>query len=593
MIVAALDRAGAAAEALRRGAKEPLDAGAFAISGSGVCATQHNLCGLEGWLTNQQDLARELGVDAADVLKVLAAGYERWGEELPSRCEGQFALFVWDRRRQRGVIARDPLGHRSVYLWESAGRLLLATEVAPLLRLLPTRPRPDATAVGHWLARSGIPDDLTLYDGVRRLLPGRLLRLDREGWTRRRYWQPRHDVGSIGSRGEAVHLLRTAMGDAVERAARASDDPAVLLSGGFDSGAVCALLRPSRAYSTVFPQVPDADESGRIAAVRDALGLGGGVRAFAGGSAVRPSIEFLLAHELPPVSPNGFVWRPLIHQAAAEGVSVVLDGEGGDELLGCSPYLLADRLRTDPRSAVALARRVPGMGQAPRPRWVLRALTKYGVRGLLPVGAHRRARAARRWQHTRVPWLRADLEARVEATDPWGWKAAPGPRWRAGLVHAVVDGSEALGAQEHLRREAALCGVVARHPFRDPLLLDVVLTIDPALMFDPRHDRPLAREAMRGLLPDAVRLSEHKPDFNALLVTAFIGQDAPLVRQLLGPGSSIGAYVRPDALRARLDAAGTATAPGGVFLDLWRAVTLECWLRLQSDAPALQELLAT
>jgi asparagine synthase (glutamine-hydrolysing) len=535
------------------------------------------VCALEGRLTNLAELAAKLKTGAT-TSAVLAAGFERWGEELPRHCEGQFALFVWDGRR--GVVARDPLGHRSVYVCERGDRLAVATEVRPLLDLLPTRPAPDEIAVAYWLTRRGIPDDRTLYAGVRRLLPGRQLTLGADGWTRRRYWEPRRDVGIITDRREAVAHLREAMEAAVGRSTAGVREPAVLLSGGFDSGSICALLRPRAAYSCVFPTIPEADETGRIAAMRDAFGLRGAVRRFEGGSAVAAALEFLARHGLPPASPNGFIWRPLVRQAGNDGVLALLDGEGGDELFGCAPFLIADLLPLNPARALRLARQLPGMGAAPPARWVRRALAEYGARGLLPLGWHERLRSSRRRRGRSVTWLRPALEGRI-ADRRWDWKLTAGPRWRAALVHAVVERSEALGAQEHQRRESELCAVHFAHPYRDPQLLDAVLAVDPALMFDAHLDRPLARAAVEGLLPDEVRLSTSKPFFNAALGHALRHDDAQSVTQLLAPGNAVGDYIRLDVVGSSVR---SARAAPGTDLALWRVLMLECWLRMQSDA---------
>lgn len=435
------------------------------------------------------------------------------------------------------IAQRDPLGHASVYYARQDGELLVEPEIAPLLARLRTRPAPDPVAVAGWLQRTGIPEDRTLYTGVRRLLPGRRLLAD---GTVQRWWSARRDVGTVTDKAEAVALLGEAMADAV---ARAGGD-GLLLSGGFDSGAIAALAPGLPTYSMTFPGVPEADE---------AIPPGGHVTAFAGGSAVAAAEEFVAFHGMPPVSPNGFVWRPLVRAAAADGVTRLLDGEGGDELLGVPPFVVAD-------AWLPAARGLPGMGADPRPVWLLRALAKYGLRARLPAALHEPLR------RRPATWVRHPVR-----DERWAWKAEPGPRWRAALVHALTDGADRLGAPEHLRREAQLCGLAFGHPWRDPQLLDAVLRIDPRLQLDPHRDRPLARDAI-GLH------GTRKATYNALLRDALWGVDAPRVRALLGPGARVGAYLDLAAVAAALDAGRPSP---GLDLDLWRALTLELWLRAQ------------
>jgi asparagine synthase (glutamine-hydrolysing) len=511
-------------------------------------------------------------------------------EEIAAGLRGPFAVLAWDGRH--GVAARDPLGHRGLVHATRGRTLLLATDPRLLLPLLATRPAPDEVAVAHWLAGTGPPVGRTLFDGVERLAPGHLLPLELPARPRR-FWHPRAGAPVHRDADEAATVLREAMAAAVDRSLAGAAGPGVLLSGGFDSGsvAVLAAVRGPVAYSAVFPGRPEVDESAEIASVRDAGGLAGVERRFTAGGGLGASLEFLLHHELPPASPNGFLWRPLLRRAAADGVTVVLDGEGGDEVLGFAPMLVADRLRRgDLPGAVRLARSVPGMGADPRTVWVLRALRKYGVRGAVPHRPHAALRRARR-RPVDGDWLRPEVRALYDATsDPWAFKREAGPRWAAWLLDVVGRRAEALGAHDHFRREAELSGVELRHPLRDAELLETVLTIDPALHFDAHLDRPLARRAMAGALPDAVRLRTRKPDFNPLLRQA-LAVDRDAVGAVLGAGARVRAYLRGDVLDACL------TEPPDRLRDrdlvtLWRAAALECWLRLDGERDALERLAA-
>ena len=377
---------GALADAVR-GAGRPgaVERGPFALAwapdASSRSAPAGVLCLLDGTVANAGPLAEELGIAPGTAPEALAAaGWSRWGEQLPARLRGEFVLVAWDGAANRGLVARGGLGQRPLFLVRAGPAVLFASEVRDLLALLPRRPAPDRLAVAHWLARTGLREGRTLHEGVTRLEPGSMLVLSGDAATTRRFWAPSYTPPDAWSQTEAADALRAGMRTAVARALQGAQPTGILLSGGFDSGTAAALAaevaeRPPPAYSAVFPDHPEVDESERIAAVRAGLGLGGVTADVRPASPMRAALEFQAEWQTPCVSPNWFVWSPLLRRAAEDGVATLLDGEGGDEVLGCAPYLIADRLRRGRlRAATRLARSLPGMGPTPDPRVVRRAL---------------------------------------------------------------------------------------------------------------------------------------------------------------------------------------------------------------------------
>ena len=563
-------------------------AGALAVAWTGAAGLSEPgprgaLCVVDGRPLTAA-LAAELRCDPATPAEVLvAAAWPRLGERLLELLDGEFALVVWDAKRGRGLLARDRLGSRPLFLSEAGGALLFASEVRNLLPLLPARPAPDTVALANWLGRTP-PGSRTLYRGIERLPSAHAVVLGENGWSMRAYWRPRHRPPRQLTPADAASEVRAALGRAVERALAGARTPAVMLSGGLDSAAVAAeaQTRAPVAYSVVFPEDGAVDESARIAATRDRLGLDWVEATFRGGGALLPAIEFQREWELPSATPNLFIWLPLLRQAAADGIDVLLDGEGGDELFGCARYLVADRLRAGrPLAALATARRLPGMGARPRLRWLWRALVGYGARGGLPFALHQRARRLR--ARRRMPaWLSDEAMHMQRATDQtWSWKRTPGPRWWAQLAAQLTG--EALGAADQFRRESRLAGVELRHPLRDPELVELMLGVAPELSFDPHLDRPLLRRALEGELPRQVLAHTDKPAFNSLLEAAFHGPDSPALRRLLAaPHPELARLVRRQAVESLVEHPTAAERPRAWALDMWRLVSIELWLRGQA-----------
>jgi asparagine synthetase B (glutamine-hydrolysing) len=265
-----------------------------------------------------------------------------------------------------------------------------------------------------------------------------------------------------------------------------------------------------------------------------------------------------------------------MRRAAADGVDVMLDGEGGDELFGCARYLVADRLRSGgPAAGLRIARRLPGMGARPRARWLARALLTYGVRGALPPALHEPLRSAR-GRSGGPAWLAEPLDH----DERWSWKRLDGPRWWAQLAHMLT--ADSLGAVDHHRRSGVLDGVELRHPLYDPELVDLVLSLPPELGFDPVLDRPLARRALARDLPADFLATVDKPFFGELLGGALARDpDRHAVRELLArPHPGLARHLRAGALASGGEPAGGDGAPSPLGAPaLWRVAVLELWLR--------------
>ena len=570
-----------------------LDQGPLQIAHSGpASAAAGVLCLLDGFLDNAVELGTALELPGDSPPEVLlATGWQRWGSGLPARMRGEFALLVWDREHGEGLLARDQLGVRSMFLHDAGGRLCFAGEIRHLLALLPRRPPPDPVSVAHWLTMGHRPGSATLYAGVRRLNPGAMLVLDRHGVREQSYWAPRYTGALSASEPQLAAQTRAALDRAVERRIPTGVLAGVLMSGGLDSASVAALATtqaPGRvsAYSAVFPEHPAVDESTLIEELRGELHLGGATAQVRAGGMLASALESLEAWGLPLLSWGDFWALPLLRAAAAEGVAVTLGGDGGDELFGTRGFLLADRLRAGhPLQALEIARELPGAGDRPGRRNLARMLGSLALAGALPYRLHELAR--RRSARAEAPdWLRPQVVGDLlDSSDPLAWKRMDGPRWWAEVAHTVTRGIEEIGVFEHQRRRAASAGLQARHPLFDLDLVELCLRLPPRATFDRYRNRPLLRATMAGLLPDSVRLRPHKALFDSVLVDSLAGPDRAAARGLLSdPTAEIRAYVDQHAVEHVLFDSDLQLReqPFQWMWQLWRLTTTECWLRAEA-----------
>ncbi len=580
--------------ALAPGQSWLVEAGPLRVAYTGELACSgETLCLLDGHLDNGAALAAEVGAPAGITSEALiAVCWRRWRHRLVERLRGDFVLLIWDRELGEGLLARDQLGVRSLFVRETGGVLCFANEIKYLLALSPQSPAPDLVGVAHWITATGRPGPGTLYIGVRRLGPGDLLLLGPNGVRERPYWRPRFEEPRDISPDELAHNVRDAIALAVRRRTIPGQTTGVLMSGGLDSATVAATARavtPGRvvACSGVFPDHPGVDESRLIEQLCVSLDIDLLTAEVRAGGLVASALEAQSEWGAPLVGWGEFWALPLLREAASAGVQIVLGGDGGDELFQVHSYLAADRMRAGhPLEALRLVRRLPGAGDRPPLHEVGRVAWNLAILGALP--ARLQTYLARRDRDVaRPPWLRSHAVALLrESEDAFAWKRLDGPRWWAHSVHMLTRGVEELGVFESLRRTAMLVGVDMRHPLFDLDLLAVVLRAPPASSFDPLLDRPLLRASMAGLLPDEVRLRRGKALFDSLIVDS-LRRDRSAIRAVLcDPQAELSSLVDLD-LASRTLLANQSRPQSFLSAQfVWRLLTAELWLRSQGGTTA-------
>lgn len=574
------------------GASDPADA-----------APETPFCLLDGHLYNLETLAEQAGLAPGHAPeRVLSGAYARWGEAMLEQLRGDFVVLIWDRRADRLIVARDQVNARPLYVRTVGDRVLFASEVRNLLRLVERRPGPDVASVAHWLRHNRVPPDRTLYEGIARVEAGQALRVVDGRPELRRYWTPSRGPQIEGSRAELAEQLRAQIVRAMERRC-AGGTTALMLSGGLDSttlaavGARCldAEQAPVGTYSMTFPNDPGSDETPLIDLTTARLGLTNTRIAVRASGILAGSLEYQSTWGLPPAAFTLSYWLPLARRMVDDGVKTVLDGDNGDDLFGNSPWLVADAImRGRPLAAARLLRRTPELSSAPA-RALLRHAYTIGIKGSMPPAVHRAIHRARGPADYAPPWLNDQTaQTYYESAWPWDWKLAAEPRWWASRVGALITDAFPAALYDHARRRAAMAGLDRRHPFADLDLINFVHRLPPELAFDTEFNRPLLRESMAGLVPDEIRLQAKKMNLNTFFDDS-LAADLPVVRRLLlDPKAEVRAFVRTEALEEFFaDPSGRSAEGEKLGYRGWRFMEVECWLRSLERPSFADDLLAT
>lgn len=278
--------------------------------------------------------------------------YEEWGTSFLRDLSGMFAFALWDDPERLLWIARDHFGIKPLYYCQSEKFLAFASEIKPLLTHPGLSWRPNEKLIGQYL-RSGLTADgteATFFDGIGQLVPAHHLLIKPSGLVRReRYWAPNvsREIDSETSRAEIEQTRRLFL-ESIELHLVSDVPVGTCLSGGIDSSSVICTIKkvyPSgavstgeriKAFSAVFPGDP-IDEADYAKAVCDQTG--------AEHNLVTPTAEefwddlttLVRCQEEPFISTSVYAQWRVMKLAKERGVTVMLDGQGGDELLGGYP----------------------------------------------------------------------------------------------------------------------------------------------------------------------------------------------------------------------------------------------------------------
>jgi asparagine synthase (glutamine-hydrolysing) len=326
-----------------------------------------------GEIYNYRDLRAELErrghvfYTASDTESIVHA-YEEWGEDAFRRLRGMFGIALWDETKRTLLLARDRAGQKPVHYTEKGGRLYFGSEIKSLLAAGAVDPSINLAALDHYLAFLYTPRDASIFEGVRKLPPGHFLRW-REGRAEvKQYWHVSAQESFKGSEADAIEALGAVLQDAVESHLMADVPLGAFLSGGVDSSAVVGMMaraasQPVKTFSIGFDD-PEFDELEHARTV--ARHFGTDHHEFV----VRPDglsiLEDLIAHFDEPFADSSAIPTWYVSEIARRHVTVVLSGDGGDELFG--GY---DRYLPHPRVAQFDRLPVPGLRAAAGLAWPL------------------------------------------------------------------------------------------------------------------------------------------------------------------------------------------------------------------------------
>ena len=297
-----------------------------------------------GEIYNYRELRRQLiaaghAFSTQGDAEVVLHGFERWGAGVLDRLRGMFAFALYDTATGELFCARDAFGIKPLYYTAEGDRILFGSEIKGLLAHPHARRSLNERRLAHWLCMEYLPDEETLFEGVRKLPAGHWLRWRNGRAERGRWFVPRFAPDAGRSLKKSAEAIEAALRESVAAHAIADVDVGCFLSAGMDSSLVAreaARIMEARTFTIGWGEGRFSELEAAATFAR-ATGLPNEGRILDAEQffASVPAVQYAMDEPLP--NPSAV---PLYHLCAmaAESVKVVLSGEGADELFGGYPY---------------------------------------------------------------------------------------------------------------------------------------------------------------------------------------------------------------------------------------------------------------
>jgi asparagine synthase (glutamine-hydrolysing) len=509
--------------------------------------------------------------------EVLLHAWAEWDEAALDRFNGMFAFAIWDEAEGALTLASDPFGEKPAYYARCGERLVFASEARAVALDPEVTLRADEDALAAFVARGVMPvPPRTFFVGVERLPPAHVLRWQDGRVSTRRYWRPQ-PVELPPSYGDAVEELRGLLADSIRLRLRSDVPVGTSLSGGIDSSTIVMLSselagdHTRHAFTARFPGY-ERDEWRYAAEVAERAEVVEHHAVEPTAKAAADDLDLFVLDEEEPVGSLSVYAQWRVMQAAHEaGVTVLLDGQGGDELFGGYPVSPGFAVRSRGPRAV-LEELASGPSRA--------AVVGRSVAADLLPGPARRSylrRSASPYTSSEAATSAAGVDRRSE--EPWIAGADP-------LRRELLAESFETSLPELLRygdRSSMAHSRELRLPFLDRRVAELAFSLPPAYVYDHGATKRVLRDVGRGLVPESV-----------LRRTDKVGYEPPQARWLESPElrERIAAVVLDPAARKRglYDIATVERElERGSWSDhqgVWRVLNAELWLAALTPAPA-------
>lgn len=507
-----------------------------------------------GEIYNHQLLRQELKEQGhrfktkTDTEAILHA-YEEYGENCVQKLNGMFAFAIWDQRKQQLFLARDRLGIKPLYYFFDKMRLVFGSEIKSILQAGEIPRRIDLQALDNFLTLEFIPAPLSIFQDIKKLPPGHTLTLRKHDIWIREFWDVQLTSNSPGSL-ETRQQLRDLLQDAVKIRLMSDVPLGAFLSGGIDSSTIVALMaqvmdEPVKTFSIGF-------EDATYNELQYARLIANKFKTEHHEFIIKPNAvelaDQLLKFLDEPFGDFSIFPTYLVSKMARDYVTVVLSGDGGDELFAGYDTYLADkiakkyyqRLPQAVRGGI-LNRLFDLIPPSPKKKGLVNRAKRF-IEGMkLPEDIHHMRWMVFLQQAEKMLLFNNEVQSGLVATDPYKFI-------RHYFAKVSYNHSDEINKQMYVDlkmylvddilvkvdRMSMATSLEARVPFLDYRFVELAASIPGEFKMQGKNTKVILKQAMADLLPPEI-LYRGKEGFSIPIKNWLKKELKPLMLDTLAP----------------------------------------------------------
>jgi asparagine synthase (glutamine-hydrolysing) len=505
--------------------------------------------------------------------EVLLAAYIVWGEACLHKLNGMFALAIYDKQNKSVFIARDRFGVKPFYYLQTEDYFVFCSEIPPLLSLLPNKPNPDYQSIFDFLAFNRTDQtDRTFFNEVKKLQHGKQLNISGNKISISKWYDLKQNV-SIAKGFKNAGEFKEEFSSAIGLRLRSDVPVGVCLSGGLDSSSITSVLlkdfqkKDLNTFSAIYNKGQTGDETEYIHEYSASLKNMYYISPDAS-SLEKDLMNFVKAHGEPIPSTSAYAQYKVMELAKGK-VVVTLDGQGADEALAGYHYFFGFFFK-DLLKHCRFRKLITELFH-----YIVMHRSLFGIKCffyfLLPAKMRTDATLSKKG-YLNKNFINQYKESNTIAGNLYGANS---------LNEALFNHFEFK--LEHLLkwadRNSMWFSIEARTPFLDYHLVERILATSKNLFIRKGMTKHLLREAMKGILPEKIRIRRDKMGFSTpeaewfktptwqKIIFGVLNSESFKNRNLIEPVTALNQY------NQHLQGLRNASK------EIWKWIHLELWFR--------------